>query len=634
MSRAKHRARPAAPVEKGFLTGEPDGGVHAHVLEREYKRTAVDGAHRHAFTLPDGRTVMTNMDGEHGHGVTEWGQADGGSHVHTVDVDGVTLRTSMSGWHGHDLQVETTAFDGVHNHELVLTGGHTICSMLPEEQWLRGGRAMPAMAKAADSEEHRGTAALRFAGEQAFLDIRLDAGADRRIGWSFEIGRGFEAPATVAEGEALAKRWSPHGDRCFRALTDRCLVVLMDESTAAAEPFDGERDENGHLVKSLGEFTWEHGLHEPAIEVFIKGGPLAGRLVVDDKTGLLATGVDIGCHLVKAARAPSHFAIPSSVRKALGDISLTHEAWCDSGLLDHLAVVGGEILPIAKKVSYHRRDPGEPLAAMTEFLELAPEGVTIASPLAGDGWRDEMEKSAAGQLLVLDPPDGAAFPPDRLVRLVKDRECEWLLVHDDTPAAREAFEKAGRPFKLAVDALADRLFVASWSVPAFGDVRFVTAKRTAEPAAVAETPAVAPPVQQPTEAEQIAALEKRLEGARLIAKADSTDEERFVYGVVLEPDGVDAQNDTVSPEEIRKAAHEFMATFKNIGLQHQTFINGRAQILESYIAPVDFELGGEAVKKGTWMFGVRVIDEQIWKAVKSGSITGFSIGGSAVRQPV
>lgn len=118
-----------------------------------------------------------------------------------------------------------------------------------------------------------------------------------------------------------------------------------------------------------------------------------------------------------------------------------------------------------------------------------------------------------------------------------------------------------------------------------------------------------------------------------LLKVDSTSEERMVYGIVLEPNGVDAQRDTISPEEIRDAAHKFMQEYGNVGLQHQTFINGKARILESFIAPSDMLVGDQTVRKGTWLMAMRVLDDDIWKAVKSGLITGFSIGGSAIRKP-
>lgn len=119
---------------------------------------------------------------------------------------------------------------------------------------------------------------------------------------------------------------------------------------------------------------------------------------------------------------------------------------------------------------------------------------------------------------------------------------------------------------------------------------------------------------------------------RLI-KADE-EEERIVFGVVLEPNEVDAQNDTISEEEIRQAAHKFMEDFGNLGLQHKEIVNGKLVLLETFIAPVPFEVNGEKVKKGSWLFKERVVDNALWAAVKKGDFTGFSIGGSAIRKPI
>lgn len=110
-------------------------------------------------------------------------------------------------------------------------------------------------------------------------------------------------------------------------------------------------------------------------------------------------------------------------------------------------------------------------------------------------------------------------------------------------------------------------------------------------------------------------------------------EERFVYGIVLEPETVDAQQDIYSADEIRNAAHAFMEKFRTIGLMHKGAINDKVKILESFIAPADFEVEGAPVKAGTWVMAVKVVDDELWKAVKGGDFTGFSIGGSAIRKP-
>lgn len=112
-----------------------------------------------------------------------------------------------------------------------------------------------------------------------------------------------------------------------------------------------------------------------------------------------------------------------------------------------------------------------------------------------------------------------------------------------------------------------------------------------------------------------------------------TKDERFVLGIVLEPEVRDAQGDIYSEEEVRTAAHAFMEQFQNIGFMHRELINDKVSILESYVTPVAFEIDGQAVRKGTWLFATRINDGGMWDAIKTGKLGGYSIGGSAVRVP-
>ncbi len=118
----------------------------------------------------------------------------------------------------------------------------------------------------------------------------------------------------------------------------------------------------------------------------------------------------------------------------------------------------------------------------------------------------------------------------------------------------------------------------------------------------------------------------------LIKGIDPSDE-RFVLGIVLEPEVVDAQGDIYSPEEISQAAHRFMEEFGGLGLMHRMRVNGQVKVLESYVAPVDFTVGEISVRKGTWLLAVRILSDALWEQVKAGELTGFSIGGSARRVP-
>lgn len=118
----------------------------------------------------------------------------------------------------------------------------------------------------------------------------------------------------------------------------------------------------------------------------------------------------------------------------------------------------------------------------------------------------------------------------------------------------------------------------------------------------------------------------------LIKGVDPNDE-RYVLGIVLEPEVVDAQGDIYSAAEIRQAAHRFMEDFGGLGLMHRFIVNGQVKVLESYLAPADLDIGDVRVRKGTWLLAVRVLSDELWEQVKDGRLTGFSIGGSARRVP-
>ena len=111
------------------------------------------------------------------------------------------------------------------------------------------------------------------------------------------------------------------------------------------------------------------------------------------------------------------------------------------------------------------------------------------------------------------------------------------------------------------------------------------------------------------------------------------DEEFFVYGVVIEPEqGTDINGDPlelISVEETRRAAHDYMRRSQEFTKEHYTWVSHKVRIVESYLAPVDFEIGEVEVKRGSWVMGLKVLDTELWGAVKRGDITGFSIGGQA-----
>jgi hypothetical protein len=121
---------------------------------------------------------------------------------------------------------------------------------------------------------------------------------------------------------------------------------------------------------------------------------------------------------------------------------------------------------------------------------------------------------------------------------------------------------------------------------------------------------------------------------RLIPLIKSKEEERIIFGVVLEPDTVDLQDDIVTKEEIKLACYKFMEEFGYLGKQHKEIVNGKLVLLENFLAPTDFKINEQDVKKGSWLIKERVVDDELWDGIKKGEYTGYSIGGSAVRKPV
>lgn len=99
-------------------------------------------------------------------------------------------------------------------------------------------------------------------------------------------------------------------------------------------------------------------------------------------------------------------------------------------------------------------------------------------------------------------------------------------------------------------------------------------------------------------------------------------------GIVYEPDTEDSQGDMASAEEIEKAAFDFMENVQSFRVMHKGK-PAKIKVLESYVAPVDFTINKRNVKKGSWILTTRINDPKIWKDIKAGKLTGYSMAGVA-----
>lgn len=115
-------------------------------------------------------------------------------------------------------------------------------------------------------------------------------------------------------------------------------------------------------------------------------------------------------------------------------------------------------------------------------------------------------------------------------------------------------------------------------------------------------------------------------------------EQKKAWAPVLIPNETDKQGDVIPGEAIEKAAHEFLAQFRNIDTDHD-LLEGKGVPIESWTLKEasTFTLpdGSESREypKGTWMLGVKFSDES-WERIKSGELSGFSIYGEATEHDV
>ena len=121
-------------------------------------------------------------------------------------------------------------------------------------------------------------------------------------------------------------------------------------------------------------------------------------------------------------------------------------------------------------------------------------------------------------------------------------------------------------------------------------------------------------------------------GANDLFKSVDVDERLFT-AIVLRPETVDAHGDIYSHDVVKQACHDYVSHCMNINLQHSYDVTkADMAIVESYIAPQDMEIGGQDVMKGDWIMTARIDNEELWKACKEGTFTGFSVGVSALTE--
>ncbi len=111
---------------------------------------------------------------------------------------------------------------------------------------------------------------------------------------------------------------------------------------------------------------------------------------------------------------------------------------------------------------------------------------------------------------------------------------------------------------------------------------------------------------------------------------------RVVYGwasVISENDTavIDAQGDTITADELVRAAHHFMLHSRQSKAMHHGETIG--QVVESFVLTPDVTKAlGISVDKVGWVVAIKIFDDVVWQNIQAGIYRDFSIGGRAKRE--
>ncbi len=111
----------------------------------------------------------------------------------------------------------------------------------------------------------------------------------------------------------------------------------------------------------------------------------------------------------------------------------------------------------------------------------------------------------------------------------------------------------------------------------------------------------------------------------LVSKADN--EMRIVWGEVYVPNIPDTQDEFMTAIEIEKMAYRFMMDGLTVGAidaNHDKKPRTNCYVVESFIA----RKGDPDFIEGAWVCAAKILDDELWEAVKSGELNGFSMQAS------
>jgi len=225
--------------------------------------------------------------------------------------------------------------------------------------------------------------------------------------------------------------------------------------------------------------------------------------------------------------------------------------------------------------------------------------------------------------LCLVPRDETRDTAD-VLRFVKDEEVDVEKPYANEHAARQLDPGQFRKFARQNNKFG-RGIHAIWGVLPNGKTKLQSVRFSSKLFTVAEARAWLKEHGMKTGIEPASGAKKAEVGK--FCKVDEA--ERIVGGIVYAPDEVDSQGDYTDDREIWSAIKHYM--IKTGGVM-KIMHKGKeidAPVVEVFQAEEETAKGGSVIPKGAWYQSNYVPDDDTWKAILSGELTGFSMAGRA-----
>lgn len=611
-------------IEKGYFNGDPEAGFHAHTLVRNHLSTQFDGAHLHLFQLPSGEFLITEEDGYHKHSMDsefeDFSTSGTSAHKHKLIIQnditleagqelraGDEIYTEEDGEHDHSLMVETTGFDGAHQHKLILADGSVIESLSagqfyeinPMDQ-----TDLPPIPKASEFIKvisQALAADVFFSGSEPPAQLEENRDEHHEEEMSKELAtkaEGFVNIDAISLDTTELGFWaSQRFPVAIRPIHKATLAVISVEpgliKTSASLPESVKET----LSKSEESFSIEAEVFKDKIIVTdalrFKGDDIRDKDFIDRYEAVQ--------NLFKG-----EFSGNDSIQKA-------EYEWINTSLL--LQQVAKNITSnnfgavIKPRIGLYGRN-GKTTDSLNVFKTIRLKAKVADKIDQADGFIYKV---------ALENEENELFEIGKTINSPIEGSIGDIITIDATISGSENELNFDRMTVVSFDEARKSTFTKSEVIELAKQGRILKEELPASFQMVAAALGIKLTKKEKPEFELIP-----------IAKVDQ--DQQIVYGAVLEEETVDTQNDIISAEEIEKAAHRYMKEARVIGFRH--FKKADADLVESVVLRPGDKFNGQEVEKTTWVIGVHVRNQNLWKSIRSGDIKSFSIGALGLRKPI